>query len=151
MCGEVGVQLNMSARASFLSSRDNPYPSASTPAQQSMAASAVEILRHHVARFNLGARTRNFSTMMEFFAPDAELYFEGIPVGPFSGKEAISRAYAERPPDDEIVAFAYGAGSDQGLAICEYSWSKYPGAKAGELEIKTSGSVISKLIVRYHS
>ena len=41
--------------------------------------------------------------MLEQFAEDAELAFEGVPVGPFRGKPAIAQAYLDQPPDDEIV------------------------------------------------
>jgi hypothetical protein len=39
--------------------------------------------------------------MLELLAPDAELEFTGIPVGPFAGREAIGEAYRVQPPDDE--------------------------------------------------
>jgi hypothetical protein len=48
-------------------------------------------------------RSGDFSLMLEQFTEDAELAFEGVPVGPFRGKPAIAQAYAEQPPDDEIV------------------------------------------------
>ena len=41
--------------------------------------------------------------MLDQFADDAELAFEGVAVGPFLGKPAIAQAYVDRPPDDEIV------------------------------------------------
>ena len=62
-----------------------------------------ELLRSHVERFNEGVRSGDFCAMLEQFAEDAELAFEGVPVGPFRGKPAIAQAYAEQPPDDEIV------------------------------------------------
>ena len=62
-----------------------------------------EILESHVERFNEGVRSGDFSRMLEQFTEDAELAFEGVPVGPFRGKPAIAQAYAEQPPDDEIV------------------------------------------------
>ena len=39
--------------------------------------------------------------MLDGFTEDAEL-LEGIPVGPFRGREAIAAAYRAQPPDDEI-------------------------------------------------
>src|SRR6266480_5308072 len=55
-----------------------------------------EVLESHVERFNEGVRTGDFSRMLEQFTEDAELAFEGVPVGPFRGKPAIERAYAEQ-------------------------------------------------------
>ncbi len=64
------------------------------------------LLAEHVRRFNAGVRSGDWSAMLELFAPDAELVFEGAPVGPFTGRGAIAAAYAVRPPDDEIVLLA---------------------------------------------
>jgi len=52
--------------------------------------------------------------MVAAFAEEAELVFEGIPVGPFAGREAIGEAYAAHPPDDEIVLLE-GTGRMRGL------------------------------------
>lgn len=49
-----------------------------------------QLLERHIARFNQGVRTGDFSPMLAPFAPDATLAFEGIPVGPFHGKAAIA-------------------------------------------------------------
>ena len=62
-----------------------------------------ELLQSHVDRFNEGVRSGDFGPMLEQFTEDAELAFEGVPVGPFRGKPAIAQAYADQPPDDEIV------------------------------------------------
>ena len=40
--------------------------------------------------------------MVRGFAPDAEMVFEGVPVGLFVGREAIAEAYALQPPSDEV-------------------------------------------------
>jgi hypothetical protein len=50
-------------------------------------------LEKHVARFNEGVRAGEFGAMVAAFSEDAELRFEGIPVGPFVGREAIADAY----------------------------------------------------------
>ena len=64
----------------------------------------LNLVRAHVERFNAGVRSGDFGPMVEEgFADNAELAFEGVPVGPFRGKEAIARAYAEQPPDDEVA------------------------------------------------
>ena len=60
------------------------------------------LLREHVERFNAGVRSGDFGPMLAAFADDAELIFEGVPAGPFRGREAIADAYAKQPPDDEV-------------------------------------------------
>ena len=57
-----------------------------------------EVLQSHVDRFNEGVRSGDFHPTLEQFAEDAELVFEGVPVGRFCGKRAIAQAYAEQPP-----------------------------------------------------
>jgi SnoaL-like domain len=81
------------------------------------------LLTAHVARFNAGVRSGDFGPMVDWFTEDAELAFEGIPVGPFHGREAIAAAYRAQPPDDEIELLEVVQDSDGG-------WSRpTPGAR----------------------
>ena len=56
-----------------------------------MARSLLEV---HIEPFNQGVRTGDFEPMLAAFAPDAEMVFEGVPVGPFLGRAAIADAYS---------------------------------------------------------
>jgi steroid Delta-isomerase len=78
--------------------------------------------------------------MVSFFAEDAELVFEQIPVGPFVGRDAIAAAYREQPPDDEIVLL-----DDDGT----YAWSKNPATPAGRLFLTERDGKIARLVIRY--
>jgi steroid Delta-isomerase len=98
------------------------------------------LLEDHVERFNRGVRSGDFSEMVSFFAADAELVFEGIPVGPFHGREAIGEAYAAQPPDDKIVLL-----DDDGT----YAWSKEPETPAGQMFLTERDGEIAKLVIRY--
>ena len=62
----------------------------------------MTLLERHVQLFNQGVRSGDYAPMLEQFADDAELVFEGVAAGPFSGKETIAAAYASNPPDDEV-------------------------------------------------
>src|SRR5262245_53627461 len=84
-----------------------------------------EVLESHVERFNEGVRSGDFSRMLEQFTEDAELAFEGVPVGPFRGKPAIAQAYAEQPPDDEIVILRTRESGDD-LVVADYAWRAEP-------------------------
>ena len=44
-----------------------------------------------------GVRSGDFAFMLAELTDDAELVFEGIPVGPFRGREAIRAAYRSQP------------------------------------------------------
>jgi steroid Delta-isomerase len=85
-------------------------------------------------------RSGDFGPMVAAFSEDAELVFEGIPVGPFSGREAIAAAYREQPPDDEIVLLD-GDGT--------YAWAKEPAVPAGRLSLTERDGQIVRLIVEY--
>ena len=100
----------------------------------------MSLLADHVERFNAGVRSGDFGPMVAVFAADAELAFEGIPVGPFSGREAIAAAYAEQPPDDEIVLLD-GDGT--------YAWAKEPELTAGQMFLTERNGEIARLVIRY--
>jgi steroid Delta-isomerase len=100
----------------------------------------VSLLDEHVERFNAGVRSGDFGPMVAAFSEDAELLFEGIPVGPFSGREAIGEAYASQPPSDEIVLLD-GDGT--------YAWSKEPAVPAGQMFLTERNGEIVRLVIRY--
>jgi steroid Delta-isomerase len=100
----------------------------------------VTLLERHVERFNHGVRTGDFSSMVAAFTEDAELVFEGIPVGPFHGRDAIGHAYATQPPDDEIDLLD-GEGT--------YAWASQPGVPAGQMFLTERDGEIVRLRIRY--
>ena len=93
----------------------------------------IALLHDHVSRFNAGVASGDFGPMLELFADDAELTFEGVPVGPFAGRDAIAAAYRERPPDDELELL--DAREDGPLVVAAYGWRAEPGVRAGELRL----------------
>ena len=58
---------------------------------------------HHVAAFNQAVETGDWAAFAERFAEDAEMWFEGVAVGPFSGRAAIASAYAADPPSEPLI------------------------------------------------
>lgn len=97
-------------------------------------------LRHkHVDGFNEGVRTGDWSRMLELLHDDAVLEFVGIQVGPFRGKKAIAAAYAEQPPDDEIVLLDGDADA----------WAKDPQTRAGALHLEERDGKVTLVTIRY--
>jgi steroid delta-isomerase len=78
--------------------------------------------------------------MVAAFTEDAELVFEGIPVGPFAGRDAIAEAYGAQPPDDEIVLLD-GNGT--------YAWASAPQVPAGQMFLTERDGRIARLVIRY--
>jgi len=105
-----------------------------------------ELLRAHIDSFNDAVRSGDFSVMLERFAPDAELSFEGLPVGPFAGKAAIARAYEQQPPDDTIELLDV-AGDDP--VVGRYSWSRDEGAQSGRMLLYERDGLIERLVVTF--
>ena len=79
--------------------------------------------------------------MVAAFSVDAKVVFDGIPVGPFVGREAIAEAYRAQPPDDEIVLL----DDDDGT----YAWASAPELPAGQLFLTERDGEISRLVIRY--
>jgi steroid Delta-isomerase len=98
------------------------------------------LLEREVEAFNEGVRSGDWSPLLALFAEDAVLEFDGIPVGPFHGCDAIAEAYRSMPPDDEIVLLDGGPG---------YAWSKEPERPAGELHLEERDGRIVRLLVLY--
>jgi ketosteroid isomerase-like protein len=74
----------------------------------------------HVSSFNRAVLSGDYTEMLSRFADDAELVFEGVPAGPFRGRDAIARAYAEQPPDDTVELLEIIDGNP---VVARYSWS----------------------------
>jgi hypothetical protein len=108
----------------------------------------VALLTDHVARFNAGVRSGDFGPMVDGFTEDAELVFEGIPVGPFRGREVIAAAYRMRPPDDEIELLDVDQDSE-GRVVGSYAWCRRPGVRAGALVLLPREGRIAHLVIHY--
>ena len=108
----------------------------------------VALLTDHVARFNAGVRSGDFGPMVDGFTEDAELIFEGIPVGPFRGREAIAAAYRTQPPDDEIELLDVEQDTE-GRVVAAYAWRRRPGARAGALVLLPRDGRIARLVIHY--
>jgi len=107
----------------------------------------MSLLEQHVARFNQGVRTGDFTQMVAEFAEDAELHFEGVPVGPFVGRDAIDAAYREQPPDDEVEIL--GSEERDGVIVARYAWLREDGRQAGEMRLTPRDGQIGKLVVTF--
>ena len=108
---------------------------------------SVQLLNQHVDRFNRAVRSGEWDEMTAYFADDAELRFEGIPVGPFDGRDAITQAYREQPPDDEVLLFDGEQVGDE--AIAGYAWAADPDRRAGEMRLTERDGRIARLVVTF--
>jgi len=86
--------------------------------------------------------------MVERFTEDAELVFEGVPVGPFTGRQAIAGAYRDQPPDDKVAVVSATERAD-GTIVTRYGWLRDDGREAGEMRITRRGDRIARLVVTF--
>ena len=107
----------------------------------------LELLAEHVERFNTGVRSGDLGPMLELFADDAVLEFEGVPVGPFTWRDAIAAAYRDQPPDDQIEVLE---ASEDGAEIrARYAWLRDEGRAAGDMRLTRAGDRIARLVVAF--
>ena len=105
------------------------------------------LLTEHVERFNEGIRSGDWESMLALFTSDAELVFEGVPVGPFVGREAIAEAYDRQPPDDEVRLL--GAPREEaGTLVVDYAWAR-EGTRAGRMLLTPRDGAIARLVVTF--
>jgi RimJ/RimL family protein N-acetyltransferase len=108
---------------------------------------AVLRLHDYLGDHNECVRTADWTGFGAWFADDAELVFDGVPVGPFVGRDAIVGAYRERPPDDQVLTFRVDE-SDGGVSSL-YGWSAKPSEVAGRMILTLEGDRIRRLIVTF--
>jgi len=106
-----------------------------------------ELLRRHVELFNAGVRSGDFGPLVEQFSPDAALVFEGVPVGPFHGREEIAAAYRQQPPDDELDVLDVREEGDE--LVADYAWRAEPDVRAGEMRLAVEDGRIRRLVVAF--
>lgn len=107
----------------------------------------MTLLERHVELFNQAVRRGDFAPMLEQFTEDAELVFEGVPAGPFHGKDTIAAAYASNPPDDEVDVLS-SEQADDGTIVAKYAW-RADGRPAGRMILTPRGELIARLVVTF--
>jgi hypothetical protein len=98
----------------------------------------------YVEQFNEGVRTGDFGGLVELYAEEGELTFEGVPVGPFHGRAAIAEAYRERPPDDELRVTAVEQRQDS--LVARFDWVR---GGSGTMRVELAGDAIRRLTVSF--
>jgi steroid delta-isomerase len=105
------------------------------------------VIDAYIEAHNAAVRSGDWSEFAGWFTDDAEVRFEGVPVGPFRGREEIRTAYEERPPDDEVeIRNAREAG---GRTVADYGWRADGGVRAGELRVDWDGDRIRELVITF--
>ena len=104
-------------------------------------------LDRYIETHNAAVRSGSWMEFSEWFTDDAEVRFEGPPVGPFHGREAIREAYQSQPPDDEVQIRNVRRDGDRDVA--DYGWAADEGIRAGELRVTWDGDLIRELVITF--
>ena len=96
---------------------------------------------------NAAVRSGDWARFADWFTDDAEVRFEGVPVGPFRGRDGIRAAYEAQPPDDEVEIRNVRDEGDRTLA--DYAWQADRGVRAGELRLTWDGDLIRELVITF--
>jgi RimJ/RimL family protein N-acetyltransferase len=106
---------------------------------------SLMLLHDYVMVHNECVRTGEWQPLGNWFAEDAEVEFDGVPVGPFRGRAEIVAAYETRPPDDEVVVFDARAGEER--VVASYGWLREPATVAGRMFVTPCDGKIERLLV----
>jgi steroid delta-isomerase len=79
-------------------------------------------VERHAEVFNAAVRDGDFAALVDTFAPTAVMRFIGVPFGPYVGRDAIARAYAESPPDDTMSIVDVREAGPQ-TAQARFAWA----------------------------
>ena len=113
-----------------------------------MAAGPLAVLEAHVDRFNRAVRSGDFTEMVEGFTADAVMVFEGVPVGPFVGRDAVAEAYAQQPPSDEVRLLQPPRVRGETVESA-YAWAGDDGRAAGRMIVTARDGAIARLVVTF--
>ncbi len=111
---------------------------------------AVLELFRHVERFNVGVETGDFALMIDAFAEDGELRYEGLPLAPLRGKAALAAAFAAQPPSDSmlLVGEPVMVADAPGSVRARFAWRSAPETTVGELRLSIDDEhAISSVVV----
>jgi steroid Delta-isomerase len=99
----------------------------------------------YVAAFNDCARSGEWADFARRFMPDATMHFAGIPVGPFSGREAIAAAYASQPPSDTLTVTRSASSGE--VDDLRFAWDS--SSATGTMTLRWIGDLVAELTVTF--
>jgi len=103
-----------------------------------------ERVARHVTAFNDSVRSGDWDAFADRFAPDATMRFTGIPVGPFTGREAIAAGYANQSPSDTLTVTRGVSSGD-----VDELWFAWDNGGTGTMILRWRGDLIAELTVTF--
>jgi hypothetical protein len=104
----------------------------------------------HVALFNQGVRTGDLAAWFNTFAPDAVLTFDGLPIPPAHGREAIEAVYSRHPPSSEMRLTAGSPVDPTDTAFGEFVWAAAP-TTGGRFTLHLRDGLLERVEVAFNA
>ena len=98
----------------------------------------------HAALFNQGVRTGDFTAWLSTFTADARLTFEGLPIPPAHGRDAIAAVYSGHPPSSPMRVV--GVKTDGDTVTGGFVWVAAP-AIGGRFTLHLRDGLLTRLEV----
>jgi steroid Delta-isomerase len=105
----------------------------------------TEAIREHEQLFNDAVRSGDFTEFMKTFRDDAVMSFDGVPVGPYRGREAIAEAYATRPPNDTMSIWSIEEVAPD-TADVRYDWDA---GGSGAMRVKWQDDLVVGMTISF--
>jgi hypothetical protein len=103
-----------------------------------------DFVGRHAALFNQGVRTGDFTAWLSTFAADATLTFDGLPIPPAHGRDAIAAVYSGHPPSSPMrIVSSRAAG---GVVTGEFVWVAAP-TTGGRFTLHLHDGLLTRLEV----
>jgi steroid Delta-isomerase len=100
----------------------------------------------HFALFNAAVRSHDWTAFLATLAPGAVMRFEGVPAGPYTGRDEIARAYAEQPPSDTMTSQSVREDGDHDTI--RFRWDA---GGTGTLELSWRSGLITAMAIAFDS
>jgi steroid Delta-isomerase len=104
-----------------------------------------ERVADHARLFNAAVRAGDFTAFLRTFAEDAEMSFEGVPFGPYRGRDEIVAGYAHRPPTDTMTIRSVRTEGD--TDVVRFTWDADAGG--GTMTVRWRDDLVQDLIVAF--
>jgi steroid Delta-isomerase len=104
----------------------------------------VTSAHEHVELFNRSVTSGDWGEFLTLFHPDAVMTFEGVPAGPYVGREVIAEAYRTSPPTDTMTIRS--VVTEPGVERVDFVWSQ---GGTGSMTLHRRDGLITDLAVTF--
>jgi len=105
-----------------------------------------ERVTQHAAAFNAAVHSGDWTAFARRFTPNATMHFTDVPIGPFTNRGEIARAYTQQPPAETLTITS--TDSTGPVDTVRFTWAS---GGTGTMQLTWQGPLISSLIISFDS